>query len=245
MVKIHATGNWSRGAVTARMVPSSRLILPHVEALIAPAWKAGKQRLGEKLFDGPMCRMESWRATDESLTIQVSFTSYRIFLGTNLNNAESQKLPREVCANPVGVSSALLTDDGYLMYGRRNALVAYYPHRVHPFAGALEEKDLSDVFGAVERELNEELNISPRQIDSIHCIGIAEDQRIRHPELIFRTRVKLSRRQIEQQVHDEEHGGSVAIEASRQGVGRALADASELTPIAIATLMLFARSTFG
>jgi hypothetical protein len=48
------------------------------------------------------------------------------------------------------VSPALLTADGFLMMGRRNASVAYYPNRVHPFAGALDPGD-ADMFAAVRR----------------------------------------------------------------------------------------------
>ena len=43
-------------------------------------------------------------------------------------------------ANPVGVSPALLSADNFLIMGRRNASVAYYPNRIHPFAGALEPR---------------------------------------------------------------------------------------------------------
>jgi hypothetical protein len=246
MLTIHTTGNWSRGNVHASIVPSTRRIDPLVEAFIESSWRHGQQRLGVKLFDGPMCRMEKWRATAETLELSLSLTSYRIFFGTNLSDQPiAEHFGREVLASPVGVSSALLTRDGWLLYGRRNNTVAYYPNRVHPFAGALEEKDLADVFGAVERELNEELHLAPADIESIRCIGIVEDEAIKHPELIFHTRVRLTRRQIESQVHADEHGGSVAIEANRAGVEKALANSREFTPVGIATLLLFGNDVFG
>src|SRR5579862_2563606 len=163
MLTIHTTGNWSRGALRTATLPSTRRIEPQVEALVDSSWRQGQARLGDRLFDGPMCRLESWRATRESVELQLSPTSYRIFLGTNLSNeGVAAKFGPEVLANPVGVSSVLLTRDGWLLYGRRNESVAYYPNRVHPFAGALEEADLPDVFGAVERELNEELKLDAR-----------------------------------------------------------------------------------
>jgi len=240
MFTIHTTGNWARRSLHASIAPSTRLILPEVESAIESAWQEGQRRLGTWLFDGPMCRMESWRASADSLELRVSLTSYRIFLGTNLNADVSAKFAREALANPIGVSSALLTSDGWLLFGRRNASVAYYPNRVHPFAGALEEQDLSDVFRAVERELGEEISLLPNRIESIHCLGLAEDAKIKQPELIFRTRTRLTRSQIEQQVNTEEHGGSVAIEATRDSIQRAISDPQKLTPIAVATLQLFA-----
>jgi 8-oxo-dGTP pyrophosphatase MutT (NUDIX family) len=246
MLTLHTTGNWPRGAVRATTIPSTRRIVPEVESLIESSWCKGQARLGDRLFDGPMCRLESWSATRDSLELRLSPTSYRIFLGTNLSNEPlAEKFGIDVLANPVGISSVLLTRDGWLLYGRRNASVAYYPDRVHPFAGALEASDLADVFGAVERELNEELKIDPSDIESVRCIGMVEDQTIRQPELVFHTRTHLTRSQIEQQIQTEEHRGSVAIESRRVAVERALADPGEFTPVAIATLLLFGNDVFG
>lgn len=246
MLTIHTTGNWSRGNVRASIVPSSRRVDPLVEAFIESSWRQGQERLGVKLFDGTMCRMERWRATSQTLELSLSRTSYRVFFGTNLSDQPiAEHFGREVLANPVGISSALLTRDGWLLYGRRNNSVAYYPNRVHPFAGSLEEKDLADVFGAVERELNEELHLAPADIESIRCIGIVEDEAIKQPELIFHTRVHLTRQQIESQVDADEHGGSVAIESSAAGVEQALDNSQEFTPVGIATLLLFGNDVFG
>src|SRR4051812_9222284 len=154
MLTIHTTGNWSRGQVSVQTVASTRRINPAVEAMIDSAWREGQSRLGSKLFDGSMCRMESWHASPDSLNLNLSPTRYRIFFGTNLmNHQRGDELGREAFANPVGISTALLTRDGWLLFGRRSERVAYYPNRVHPFAGALEEKDLGDVFGAIEREM--------------------------------------------------------------------------------------------
>src|SRR5437016_2322133 len=85
MLKIHAIGNWPRGAVRTEVAPSTRRIVPEVETLIQSKWREGQQRLGPRLFDGSMCRMESWNTGSQSLELKVSRTSYRIFFGTNLN----------------------------------------------------------------------------------------------------------------------------------------------------------------
>lgn len=246
MLTIHTTGNWPRGAVRVAVVPSARRILPQVEAAIESFWKAGQERLGPHLFDGSMCRLEAWNANVDSLNLDLSLTSYRIFFGTNLGNPDLiQHHGTEIAANPVGVSSILMTLDGWLLYGRRNSSVAYYPNRVHPFAGALEENDLSDVFGAVERELQEELKLDTSDIESIRCLGMVQDNTIHQPELIFHTRVHLTRAQVESQIQHEEHGGSVAIESRRVAVENALANPADFTPVAIGTLLLFGNDVLG
>src|SRR5205807_544784 len=153
-------------------------------------------------------------------------------LGTNLTNPQlADRYGAKVMANPVGVSPAIVTSDGYLMLGRRNAAVAYYPGRTHPFAGALEPRDGTDVFAAVRRELAEELALRPQDLTELRITGLAEDRALRQPELLFTAHTLLTRRQIESQVDAGEHRDSVAIPVDPQAVGRALGDA-DLTPVA-------------
>jgi len=245
MLKFHATGNWAKYQLGARSVPSTRRILPEVESLIDQAWQQAAGRPGVKLFDGPMCRMERWRASADRLEIDLSTTSYKPFVGTNLAHPElADQYGGDVMANPVGVSPALLTSDGFLMMGRRNASVAYYPNRIHPFAGALEPRDGNDLIQAVHRELAEELSLREEDVLEIRCTGIAEDTAMRQPELLFSAVTKLNRRQIESQVHAEEHGGSVAIPAAPIAVARAARDPA-LTPVAVASLLLWGRISMG
>src|SRR5579862_5742471 len=133
-VRFHCMGRWTAGEVFVRWTPETRRRVPQVDEIIESAWKKASARLGDKLFDGPMCRLESFDA-GKNLTLNFSLTSYKAFLGTNLGFAYlADKYGQESLANPMGVSSALETSDGFVMLGRRNASVAYYPLRVHPFA---------------------------------------------------------------------------------------------------------------
>jgi 8-oxo-dGTP pyrophosphatase MutT (NUDIX family) len=244
-LRFHAVGDWPPDAVRVLRVSSGRRIVSEVEQLIDAAWASAMARPEVRLFDGPMCRMESWNATPDHLEIALSDTSYKPFLGTNLAHPElADRYGRDVMANPVGVSPALETADGFLLLGRRNSTVAYYPERVHPFAGALEPKDDGNLFAAVRRELFEELSLSEAQIADIRCTGIAEDLSLRQPELIFRVKSTAPRAQIESQMQTEEHRECLAIEAEPNAVAAALDDPG-LTPVAIASLLLWGRVTFG
>ena len=90
--------------------------------LIDRAWQTASARPGVKLFDGPMCRLESWSAlAGGALQLTLSRTSYKLFMGTNMCHPElADRFGPQVLANPVGVSPALETADGFLMLGRRN-----------------------------------------------------------------------------------------------------------------------------
>jgi 8-oxo-dGTP pyrophosphatase MutT (NUDIX family) len=258
MLTFHAAGDWNRRQVHAAWTESTRPIIPEVERLIDAAWNAALATPGVNLFDGPMCRLESWEASPTALRLVLSPTSYRPFLGTNLKHPhladDYRAHGRGILANPVGVSPALATADGWLMFGRRNASVAYYPNCVHPFAGALEPRDSMDIFAAVARELNEELGFTAADIapDGIRCTGIAEDHRIRQPELILRVRSTRTRGQVDATLDDCEHHASWVVPAERNAVEEVLraqrgagAPSPSLTPVTIAALLLWGRTEFG
>src|SRR5690242_6615439 len=122
MLIVHECGRWDVGDVSIEWVESSRPIVPRVEEIIERAWRDAKARLGDKLFDGPMCRMESRAAREDGkLHLRLSRTSYRIFLGTNMTHSElAKEFGPQILANPIGVSPALISSDGYLLLGRRN-----------------------------------------------------------------------------------------------------------------------------
>ena len=240
------TATFREGLIRTRQVPSTRRSNPSVDAAIDAAWAEASSRPGVRLFDGPLCRFEGMRRENDGLVIDLSQTSYRIVVGTNFAHPEFfDQFGVDVMANPVGVSTALLTRDNWLMMGRRNASVAYYPNRVHPFAGSLEVESQIDVFTNVRRELREELSLGDSDIESITCLGLAEDMRLRHPETIFLTRTSLARGQIESQVHADEHQSTWCVNAESNAVRRAIADDESLTPIARAVLAAWLRIACG
>lgn len=246
MIAFHAIGDWPGGHVRISWAAtSSRQTNSEVERIIEETWTRESQRLGKHLFDGPMCRMESFEASGEALNLLLSRTSYKPFVGTNLHNADlAERFGPEVMANPVGVSTIVETSDAFLMLGRRNAAVVYYPHRVHPFAGSLEPTDGDDASAGSFRELHEELSLDRDHILDHRCLGIAADSSILQPELIFAARTRLDRAEIERRVDREEHGGSCAIANDAHAVATTLSD-SQLTPIAVASLLLWGRFRFG
>src|SRR5688572_17160765 len=181
-------GDWRPGEIDIEWVPSGRRILPEVESLIDRAWRDALARPGAHIFDGPMCRLERWAVTPEGghLHLVLSNTSYKPFLGTNMTHPDlADRFGADVLANPLGVSPALETADAYLLLGRRNASVAYYPERVHPFAGAIEPRDGGDGFAAVRRELREELSLDDREVSEIRCTALVREPALRQTEMVF------------------------------------------------------------
>jgi 8-oxo-dGTP pyrophosphatase MutT (NUDIX family) len=245
-LSFHAIGDWGPGHVRLSWTErSSRRIVPEVERIIDDTWSRVLARPGVHLFDGPMGRVESIDVKPDDVNIVLSPTSYKPFLGTNLENPDlAGRYGRDVMATPAGVSTAVETSDGFLMLGRRNAAVAYYPNRLHPFAGSLDPRDGDDAFNAVRRELSEELGICSQEIADVRCTGIAEDAALLQPELIFATRCAIPRGEIERRLDDAEHHASVAIRANIDDVDAVLLD-PDLTPVGMASLLLWARLRWG
>jgi len=245
MLTIHLAGDFPPERVSGRIVPSSRRIEPEVEAIINRAWSAATADGSRLLFDGPMARLESWKTSGGRIDLAFSETSYKPFFGTNLCHPElADRFGRSVLANAAGVSPALLTADEFLLLGVRNSRVAYYPNRIHPFAGTMEPRDGADVFAAVRRELAEELSLDPSDIRDISLSGVAEDHNLRQDELIFRVRSHRTRAEIESRLDQQEHRSVRAIQADETDISSAIADPL-LTPVAVASLLLFGRSAFG
>ena len=101
------------------------------------------------------------------------------------------------------------------------------------------------MFDAVRRELAEELHFDASNIAAMRCTGIAEDQRLRHPELMFAVTSTRSRNQIESKLDRAEHHETWATPATQAGIQSAIEQRNELTPIAIASLLLWGRLEFG
>ncbi len=257
---IRIAGDWSSDAVKADWVDGSLVPSEPVRSLIQSAWSAALAVPNRTLFDGPMCRLESFDVSAPGVRIGMSRTSYKAFWGTNMSHPELvDQFGPNVLANPIGLSPALRTADGWLVLGRRNERVAYYPGRVHPFSGCLEPGDgtvaqanggsaeAPDVFAAVRRELGEELHLSPDDLTDLRLTGLAEDPRLRQPELIFRVQTRRTREQLQSQLDPAEHREIVAIEATPNAVAAAIRDhtAGGLTPIAVATLLLWGRVVLG
>lgn len=245
MLRFLLTADFRPGQVRTTRVPGTRRIVPEIEAHIDAAWAEVSQRPGVRLFDGPVCRFEGWRRFPDRLEIDVSRTSYRILTGTNfLNPHFADRYGPDVMGNSMGVSTGLLSADGHWLMGRRNQSVAYYPGRVHPFAGSIEVRDAIDIFDDAQRELREEIHLPPTAFADIVLHGLAEDTALRHPEAIFSCRSPHTLGQLIAAVDRDEHDGTWSIPHDPFILARAVAD-PELTPVARAVLLLGGRHHFG
>jgi len=243
-VRFRAIGRWGPADVVVRWVGDRRPRIPEIDQIVEQTWQEARRRPGLNLYDGPMCRLERLVAGPK-LELDLSPTSYKIFWGTNLYNPWlGRRYGPEALANAVGLSCALESADGFLTLGRRSPSLAYYPSRVHPFAGSLEPVHPLDLFAEMQRELAEELHFEDADVASMWCSGVIEDVSIGQPELVFSAKSSRTHTEIERMLDTAEHQASLAIEPDRQKLESALNDPA-MTPVALGAMLLWGRQRFG
>ncbi len=238
-----AAGEWAEAQVQVLRDGRDRVQLAAIETLIEHAWTARLAQPGVKLFDGPMVRLDRLDVSADQLTLHLGKTNYKAFVGTNMANPQlAEQFGRDVLANPVGVSPLLISADEQLLFGLRRSTLAYYPGRVHAFAGTMEPTDPTP-FHAVRRELREELGLT--ELLDLRLSGVVEDHQLAQWELIFYARTAKTCDQLIAGVDPDEHSQTVAIPATSHAIDDTLLNEPRLTPVARAAMLLWGRLTFG
>lgn len=252
ILRLWAVGNWGPGAVTCRWCPSSQIIPPSIQEEIDRRWNQATQSTGVKLFDGPLCRLESLTGAIDRLSLDISLARYKQFWGgQQLNASGEHPLEARSLTFPVGVSAALVSGDDQLVLGRRGTNVAFYPGWLHSFAGAFEPSDGAphaggppDVFAAVFRELAEELNVSQDDIQDVRCAGLLEDAWLRQPELVFLVRTSISAAELSGRLDPAEHTALHHVPMTPDALA-SIALEPTITPVAASAALLWGRKLFG
>lgn len=254
---VQAFGRYDASQVTQTWHDHPRRNPPQVEALIAQTWERKSAEAKEKgilLYNGELARLLRCQASPASLHLELGPGCYRDFVGTNLHNAAAVAACGDDClGNPCGVSSNVITADGFLLLGRRNDRVAYHPGTLHPFGGALEADDRAaqrfDIFSAARRELCEELRLAPDEIRALTCIGLIRDREILQPEFLFDAVLTLSlsdvRARFDPLAQDQEHSRLESCFDLPEEVIPFLSRSKPVAPIGEGGLLLHGRHEWG
>jgi hypothetical protein len=237
--RILARGDWRAGAIRVEWVPSTLAMPPVVAESVERAWSTAIAQPGIHLFDGPLCRFESWRQAPSELRLSLSRTSYKPFLGTNGRNPGFADIyGPQAMANAVGTSAAIRTADGVLAFGVRDASMALYPDCAHPFGGCLEPRDDLDVFVDLARELREEAGVAGADLSDLRCLALAEDLTLRQPELMCVATTRLDLAELRARLDPAEHRGIWTVPAEAQAIVDVLRREARMTPLTRLTLLL-------
>jgi 8-oxo-dGTP pyrophosphatase MutT (NUDIX family) len=231
---------------------------PVVESMIERAWSAATSLAQVEnflLFDGALVRLCEASIQGDALHVALGPTSYRAFVGTNMNPAiVNNEDHHRFQANPLGISASVITRDGFIVYGRRGPRVAYQAGFVHPFGGMVELSDRRtdgtiDLFGAMLRELDEELGVTHGEVSEIVAIALVRDRKLLQPELIFDVSVRHTRRELEQRFDparsDGEHSEIEFLYDDPDAAIPSLSRLGRASPVAQAAYLLHGRVVWG
>ncbi len=255
---VDAFGEFPPGRVCVRWTESPRPSTPELEQLIEQSWQealARSAQTGAILFNGKLVRWLGHPLEDGVLHIDPAPTDYREFVGTNLYNRHRlAEFGRGRFSNPIGTTATIVSDDGWLLYGRRGRRVAWHAGYLHTFGGALEVADIRadgtiDPFAAVRRELHEELRLDDAHIADTICVGLIHDHEIWQPELLFETRVRLSRDGVLGRLDladaQQEHTAIEYVRDEPDALVPFIRSAMPVAPVAVAAICLHGRRRWG
>lgn len=212
-------------------------------------WAEALTQRGVDLFDGPLCRLEALTVDEDGLRLDLSPTSYRMFMGTNGRHPQwADTHGRQVMADAVGTSVALRSSDGFLVFGRRSQRVALYPGFAHPFGGTMEPPQTGatiDLLGEMRRELAEEIGITQDDLSDLRAIALLEDRHLRQPELIYAARTELTAEAISRRLDLHEHTTCWMLTDERSRIESVLTNGDAMTPVLAGTLLAWGWRRFG
>jgi hypothetical protein len=255
---VEFVGTYRRDQLTQMFSDAPRPSTPALDALIARTWEASRslaQADDTLLFNGRLIRLMRASADRNTLHLELGSTDYRDFCGTNIHNAHSIALDQpESLANPLGISAIPVTSDGWIVLGRRGEGVAFHAGHLHTIGGIVEQADRRadgevDVFGAVLRELAEELCVRSEEIERLAIEALVRDREILQPELLFEVGLSVSREDLcgrfDRQATGQEHSAIEFILDEPEAILPFLGRASPVAPVAEAALLLHGRLQWG
>lgn len=162
--------------------------------MIEEAWNTRlveAEQQGKMLFAGRLCRLVEYTVHENALHLTLGPTDYRELLGTNLSHPELlHTLGPAYLSNALAVHAVVSGTDEKIIIFKRSPLVAEYPNYYDVCGGHVEPdfdwvENKPDPFGAITREIREEMGISSEEIQNIVCLGLVRNTKTLKLDLIF------------------------------------------------------------
>lgn len=254
---LDAIGEYAREDVIIQWLPAPDRTCGKLDGQVEEIWSREVEKAAHEqrnLYNGPLCRLLEFQADQKQLLLTLGPTNFKHFLGTNLTQAPMRYVHGpEVLANPLGVAAAVITDDHFLLMGRRSNSVQFYPQRVHPVSGMVEppaDGRFPDPFAAMLHELHGEVGITAEMVAAITCMGLVRDKSIVQPELVFDIKLKVDAqtiREVSSRAADaHEHQELILVLDFPASVIMFIEKNLELlTPVGLSTLLLHGLRKWG
>ena len=123
------------------------------------------------LFPGTLVRVNDYNIVNNELKINTGYTTFDDYFITRTKSFQ-KKFSNELSANPLSVGIIIVTNDNYVLLGKRKEKGSQEGKLTLP-SGMVDNEDIQnnmvDVFGAIKREVWEETGISDTKLRDLLC----------------------------------------------------------------------------
>ncbi|MGP8069483.1 MAG: NUDIX hydrolase [Candidatus Bathyarchaeia archaeon] len=194
-----AQGTFSRKEVYVSYENRNDALSKEAINFLEKTWR--KETSSRKLlFDGKLFRVASFKIRQNGLLVFLENTTYKNYVGTRTSQFE-KKFGTQGMSNPLTVGAVIFTEDRKLIVGTRRANLDREGSKIGVVAGMMDRtKDFSDdkpdPFGAILREMREEVDIKEDKVQSISSLGLAYDRKYKQFFMPFKLEVDLTFEEI-------------------------------------------------
>lgn len=194
--------SFAADAVQVHWNPMRRQLPEALSAQIAANWQEELAVQNRFLYNGVLCRLNSFHRNQNTLTLELGLTDYSELLHSNRYCQDIiATYGPELLSAALGISAVVVTADDRLVFMHRSQVVSEYPDTLDVFGGHIERFDAAteffpNPFAAIALELQEELNLTPDDIKSQTCLGLLRASKTWKPEMAFYTPIHLSQNEL-------------------------------------------------
>ena len=168
--------------------------------IIEDKWKKSHSK-NTKLFNGQLFRLVNYNIENNQIEFYLSDTDYKEYVGTRDIDFVS-KFRKDKTSNPISVGAVLVTLDNKIILGERSNEVDSQKSKIAVIGGNADprhdfSKDKPDIFGAMRREIGEELGIRENMVSNLSIIGLVSNLERYQTFIPFQGKILLNADQIQ------------------------------------------------
>ena len=153
-----------------------------------------------KLFNGELFRLVNYNIENDLIEFNLSDTDYKEYVGTRDIDFVS-RFGNDKSSNPISVGAILVTLDNKIILGERSNDVDSQKSKIAVIGGNADPRydfiqDKPDIFGAMRREIVEELGIRENLISDLRIIGLVSNLERYQTFIPFQGKILLNVDQI-------------------------------------------------
>ena len=218
--KVLATGKWLPEQIDVVHSLSNRKINPDWEVECEAEWlrKVEDAKIsGKKAWDSVTYRLNDLNVENNRVLLDLGTILFRI-RNTFPSIVEGQEVEEEYFPKGVFVAGLIQTTDDLFVFGKLSGKTLV-KRKIDFIGGTLVKDELivnngSDLITALEAELEEEINVSPENVESYHLISVVLSDRF-NVGLIYHVQLKVSSETVLesfQQANDQEMSNVIFVE---------------------------------